>query len=46
MAVPEHRIRAVNDAPVHDGRDYVLYWMNAARRVVDNFGMDRAVAHA
>ncbi len=44
--VPPLRVRAVNRAAIRaDGR-YVLYWMIAARRVHDNFGLDRALEHA
>jgi deoxyribodipyrimidine photo-lyase len=41
--VPALRIRAVNDAPVRAERDFVLYWMIAARRIGWNFAMDRAL---
>ncbi len=41
--VPQLRIRAVNDKPVDRERDYVLYWMIAARRVRWNFAFDRAI---
>ena len=36
----------MNDAPMHVGRDYVLYWMIAARRTSWNFALDRAAEHA
>ena len=41
--VPALRIQTCNDAPLHPGRDYVLYWMIAARRPRYNFGLQRAV---
>jgi len=40
------RVRAVNDAPLQPDRDYVLYWMIAARRPSDNFALDRAIDRA
>lgn len=44
--VPDLRVRTLNDRPVEDGRGYVLYWMTAFRRAVDNFALQRAVEHA
>jgi len=41
--VPELRVRATNDAPVHEAGGFVLYWMTAFRRVRWNFALDRAV---
>jgi deoxyribodipyrimidine photo-lyase len=41
--VPDVRIRAVNDRPAHEGGDYVLYWMIAARRRRSNFALQRAI---
>jgi deoxyribodipyrimidine photo-lyase len=41
-----HRIRAVNDAPVRRDRDFVLYWMVAARRLEWNHALQRAVSWA
>jgi deoxyribodipyrimidine photo-lyase len=46
MDVPEIRIRPCNEAPVHSGADFVLYWMIAARRTNWNFALDRAVEWA
>ncbi len=40
------RVRIAGSAPLHAGRDFVLYWMIAARRPVWNFALDRAIAHA
>ena len=40
------RIRTANEQPVRGERDYVLYWMIAARRVEWSFAMDRAIALA
>ena len=42
-SVPPIRIRRANDRAVHDGGDYVLYWMTAFRRVEWNFSLQRAV---
>ena len=41
--VPETRISACNEAPVRPERDYILYWMIAARRPQFNFGLQRAI---
>ncbi len=46
MPVPASRVRAINDAPIHPERDYVLHWMTGVRRIDGNFAMDRAVEHA
>ena len=43
MAVDPLRIRRPGDAPLRPGRDYVLYWMTAYRRVGFNFALERAV---
>jgi deoxyribodipyrimidine photo-lyase len=43
--VPKLRIRDVNDAPVRENGEYVLYWMIASRRVHFNFALDRALEH-
>lgn len=40
------RLRIANEAPVRAERDYVLYWMIAARRASWNFALDRAIEHA
>lgn len=37
------RIRTVNQAPVRPDREFVLYWMIAARRSTWNFALDRAI---
>lgn len=42
--VPALRVRAVGDAPVHESRRFVLYWMIAARRTRYNFALERALA--
>ncbi len=44
--LPELRLRVANDAPIRRDREYVLYWMIAARRPRDSFALDRAIAHA
>jgi len=46
LVVPAIRILAGNAAPVRPERDFVLYWMVAARRPFDNFALDRAVGLA
>jgi deoxyribodipyrimidine photo-lyase len=45
-AVPALRIRAVNREQIRGDAKYVLYWMIAARRTHDNFGLDRALERA
>ncbi len=40
------RVTAVNSAPIARRRDYVLYWMIAARRTTWNFALDHAIARA
>jgi deoxyribodipyrimidine photo-lyase len=40
------RVRQANGVPVAPGRDFVLYWMIAARRTHSNFAIDRALAWA
>jgi deoxyribodipyrimidine photo-lyase len=44
-AVPVSRIRVVHAADPDPARDYVLYWMIAARRAAWNPALDRAVEH-
>src|SRR5688572_23619872 len=41
-AVPEIRVRSLNDAPVRMDGEYVLYWMIAFRRLGWNFALERA----
>ncbi|HBL45082.1 deoxyribodipyrimidine photolyase [Gimesia sp.] len=43
MSVPEIRIRTLNQAPLQQNGDYVLYWMIANRRTRYNFSLQRAV---
>jgi deoxyribodipyrimidine photo-lyase len=43
MTVPAARIRPLNDKPIHERRDYVLYWMIGARRLQWNFALQHAV---
>ena len=45
-AVPDLRVRAMNDRPVRDAGDFVLYWMTTARRTTFSFGLQRAVEWA
>jgi deoxyribodipyrimidine photo-lyase len=44
--IPDLRLRIANAAPLRPGRDFVLYWMIAARRPAWNFALDRAAEHA
>lgn len=44
--VPALRIRAVNEAEVSEGGQYVLYWMISCRRAEYNFSLQRAVVWA
>lgn len=44
--IPALRVEACNESPVRPDRDYVLYWMIAARRTTWNFGLQRAVERA
>jgi deoxyribodipyrimidine photo-lyase len=41
-SVPSVRVQRTNDAPVHETRDFVLYWMIAARRTGWNYGLQRS----
>lgn len=41
-AVPSVRIRVVDDMPPASDQPCVLYWMIAARRLADNFALQRA----
>ena len=42
----EARLRRANDRPVDPAGDYVLYWMQAARRLDHNHALDHALAEA
>ncbi len=44
--IPPSRLSVANDAPARPDRDYVLYWMTAARRTHDNFGLQHALHRA
>ena len=44
--IPTTRLRAGNDAPVHEDRGCVLYWMIAARRTRWSFGLQHALQRA
>jgi len=44
--VPEARLHSVNDAPVLNSGDWVVYWMIAARRTHDSYALQHAVARA
>jgi deoxyribodipyrimidine photo-lyase len=45
-AVPEIRIRTLNEARVATNGDFVLYWMVANRRSTWNFSLQRAIEYA
>lgn len=42
-SIDPQRIHLLNDRPVREKGDYVLYWMTAARRTEYNFGLQRAI---
>ena len=44
--IPDTRIRALNERPISNTGDYVLYWLIAARRTRWNFALQRAVQHS
>jgi deoxyribodipyrimidine photo-lyase len=44
--IPEARIRPANHAPEHPEREYVLYWMIAARRAGFSYALQHAAEHA
>lgn len=46
MSVPESRPHPLNEAPVREDGDFVLYWMVAYRRLSWSFALDRAVERA
>ncbi|MCA9048940.1 MAG: deoxyribodipyrimidine photolyase, partial [Planctomycetaceae bacterium] len=46
MAVHALRLRPLNEKPIRSDGRYVLYWMTTARRLRDNFALQRAVDHA
>lgn len=46
MFIPPVRVRPLNDRPVREGRELVLYWMTSFRRAQSNFALDRAIEHA
>jgi deoxyribodipyrimidine photo-lyase len=41
--VPAIRVRRVNDLPLREDGDFVLFWMIASRRLTGSFGLERAV---
>jgi deoxyribodipyrimidine photo-lyase len=41
-AIPEKRLRPINQLPVKAQRETVVYWMTSARRTRFNFGLQRA----
>ena len=46
MPVPDIRLSQVNDAPIDEDGEYVLYWMIATRRTRWSFALDHAVHRA
>ncbi len=42
----DDRTRRASDAPIRPDGSFVVYWMEAARRLHSNFALDRAVQHA
>lgn len=46
MEVDQRRVRALNDAPIRPGAQYVLYWMQMNRRVESNHALEFAAARA
>lgn len=44
--IPDTRLHRKNDRPVRSDGDFVVYWMNAARRPVWNYGLEYAVVKA
>jgi deoxyribodipyrimidine photo-lyase len=42
MSINQARLRRLNDAPVRREKDYVLYWMQMARRLRSNHALDYA----
>jgi len=42
----DSRVRRLNDWPIRAGGDYVLYWMQAFRRAVDNAALNYAIERA
>ena len=43
MQIPPIRLVDANEAPVQANRQFVVYWMTAARRPDHNFALDRAL---
>lgn len=46
MPVPPVRLRALNDRPIRNDGEYVVYWMTGSRRLQSNFALQRAVEQA
>lgn len=46
VAIPELRLRSVNDEAIRDDREYILYWMIANRRTRWNYSLEHAVSLA
>lgn len=43
MSINQARVRRLNEAPIDRSADYVLYWMQAARRLRSNHALDYAL---
>ena len=46
MTTDDPAIRPLNDAPVDESGDYVLYWMQSSQRADDNAALHRAILQA
>lgn len=46
MPIPSNRLTQVNDLPINDQGQYVLYWMVAYRRTRWNFALEHALDRA
>lgn len=44
LPAPSTRTRVLGDQAERPDRDYILYWMTAARRLTYNFALDHAIA--
>lgn len=43
MTIPKERIRRLNQKPINEKGEYILYWMQANRRLASNHSLDYAV---
>ncbi len=44
--VPDYRLRTLNNLPINENGNFILYWMIANRRVQWNFSLDSAIMWA